>query len=81
MANDELLSRIVRNPAVMTGKPVIKGTRLTVDFIVGSLAAGSTTAEILKEYPGLTEEDVRACLVFAWRALESTTFFPLAEAG
>lgn len=83
MTNEELLARISRNPAVMTGKPVIRGTRLTVDFVVGLMASGATVAEILGEYGGLSEEDVRACLLFASRAVESSTFLPLvlAEAG
>lgn len=49
----------------MVGKPVIKGTRLTVEFIVNLLAHGSTTTDILEEYNGLTAEDIQACLLFA----------------
>jgi uncharacterized protein (DUF433 family) len=64
--NDEtLLERIVLDPAVMTGKPVIKGTRLTVDFILNLFAHGATTQEILDEYQGLTPDDIRACFLFA----------------
>ncbi len=65
MTDNELLERITLNPKVMTGKPVIRGTRLTVDFIVGLLAHGTTAEDILKEYEGLTPEDVQACLLFA----------------
>jgi uncharacterized protein (DUF433 family) len=79
MTNQQLLERITLDPKVMVGKPVIKGTRLTVPFILGLLAAGATVAEVLGEYPGLTEEDVRACLLFAKHALEDITFMPLAQ--
>ena len=49
----------------MVGKPVIKGTRLTVEFILNLLAQGSTAEEIIEEYKGLTLEDIQACLLFA----------------
>ena len=78
MTDNELLERITINPKVMTGKPVIRGTRLTVDFIVGLLAHGTTAEDILKEYEGLTPEDIQACLLFASKSLESTSFIPLA---
>ncbi len=62
MRNQQLLERIVLNPKVMIGKPVIKGTRLTVEFIINLLAHGATIEEILDEYEGLMAEDVQACL-------------------
>lgn len=77
MKDDQLLERITLDPKVMTGKPVIKGTRLTVEYIVNLLAHGSTQAEILEEYKGLTKQDIQACLLFATKALESTSFMPL----
>jgi uncharacterized protein (DUF433 family) len=72
-----LLERITLDPKVMVGKPVIRGTRLTVEYIVGLLAHGATYDEILQEYPGLTAEDIQACLMFARKSLESTVFMPL----
>jgi len=72
-----LLERITLNPKVMVGKPVIRGTRLTVEFILNLLAHGATTAEILDEYDGLTLEDVQACLLFARESLSRTDFMPL----
>ena len=54
MKDDQLLDRIVLNPKIMVGKPVIRGTRLTVDFILNLLAHGATEKEILDEYKGLT---------------------------
>ena len=78
MTEKQMLERIIINPKVMVGKPVIKGTRLTVEYILGLLAQGSTVDEILQEYNGLTLEDIQACLLFATKTLESTLFVPLA---
>jgi len=78
MKEKQLLERITLNPKVMVGKPVIKGTRLTVEYILGLLAHGATSAEILQEYEGLSEEDIQACLIFAAKSLQSTAFMPLA---
>ena len=76
--NDQiLLERITLNPQVMVGKPVIRGTRLTVEFILNLLAHGATTAEILEEYNGLTPEDIKACLLFAKESMSKTEFMPL----
>jgi uncharacterized protein (DUF433 family) len=77
MKEQELLERITLDPKVMVGKPVIRGTRLTVEFIVGLFAHGATTEEILAEYEGLAPEDIQACLLFAYKSLESTAFMPL----
>jgi uncharacterized protein (DUF433 family) len=78
MEDKALLERIIVNPKVMVGKPVIKGTRLTVEFILNLLAHGMTAAEIIGEYKGLTQEDILACILFATKSLENTTFMPLA---
>ncbi len=72
-----LLERITLNPNTMAGKPVIKGTRLTVQYILGLLAHGATIADILQEYDGLVQEDIQACLLFATESLESMEFMPL----
>ena len=77
MSNQQLLSRIVTNSEIMVGKPVIKGTRLTVEYILNLLAKGISATEILEEYDGLEEADIRACLLFAAQSIESTTFMPL----
>jgi uncharacterized protein (DUF433 family) len=77
MTDQQLLERIVLNQRVMAGKPVIRGTRLTVDFILNLLAHGATETEILDEYEGLTVEDIRACMLFATKSLEQTDFMPL----
>ena len=78
MKENQLLERITLNPKVMTGKPVIRGTRLTVEYVLNMLAHGGTITEILEEYPGVTPEDIQACLLFAAQSLESTVFMPLA---
>lgn len=77
MNDDQLLDRIALNPKVMVGKPVFRGTRLTVDFILNLLARGATEKEILDEYRGLTEDDIRASFLFATKALKETEFMPL----
>ncbi|MGH3147154.1 MAG: DUF433 domain-containing protein [Rubrobacter sp.] len=82
MNDQQLLARVTLDPDVMAGKPVIKGTRLTVEYVLGLLARGATADEILDEYDGLAPEDIQACLLFASKALESNTFVPLiAEPG
>jgi uncharacterized protein (DUF433 family) len=77
MKDEELLGRITIDPQVMVGKPVIKGTRLTVDYILNLLAHGATMTEIIQEYDGLTETDLQACFLFATRTLEDSSFVPL----
>ena len=76
--HEKLLQRITINPKVMTGKPIIKGTRLTVQFILELLGEGSTIEEILQEYDGLTREDILACLIYASEAIDNSTILPLA---
>lgn len=78
MEEQHLLERITTNPRVMAGKPVIRGTRLSVEYILKLLSQGITTEEILSEYPGLQQEDIQACLLFAARSLSSMSFMPLA---
>jgi uncharacterized protein (DUF433 family) len=77
MTDQQLLERITLDPRVMAGKAVIKGTRLTVDHVFNLLAHGMSAAEILAEYPGLTNEDIQGCFLFAARSLGDTAFVPL----
>lgn len=77
MREQQLLERITFDPKIMVGKPIIKGTRLTVEYILNLLAHGATNTEILEEYKGLTSEDIQACLLFATKSLASTSFMPL----
>ncbi len=71
MTDEQLLQRVVTDPKVMVGKPVIRGTRLTVDHVLNLLAHGSAIEDILQEYRGLTKEDIQACLLFASQSLAS----------
>lgn len=80
MTDNDLLSRIACDPAVMTGKPVIRGTRLTVEFVLNLLAHGASAQDIQAEYEGVTAEDVQACLLFASHSLADTSFLPFADA-
>ena len=65
------LERIVCTPGVVSGKPRIKGTRVTVGVVLGQLAAGHTIEEVLRDYPYIQREDIRAALQYAaWRAQE-----------
>jgi uncharacterized protein (DUF433 family) len=68
--------RIVLDPAILTGKPTIKGTRIAVEFVVDLLARGWTTEEILSEYDHLTADDVQACLAYASDMLQSERVYP-----
>ena len=77
MTDQQLLERITLNPQVMVGKPVIKGTRLTVEYILNLLAHGATAEEIIREYTGLSLLDIQACILFATKSLESSVFMPL----
>jgi len=76
MSGRQLLHRIVLDPEVMVGKPVIRGTRLTVDCVLGLLGLGVTSAEVLEEYEGLSQEDIEACLLFASRSRQATAAKP-----
>ncbi|MEA1912196.1 MAG: DUF433 domain-containing protein [Spirochaetota bacterium] len=64
----------------MVGKPVIKGTRLSVQYVLNLLAHGATADEILQEYDFLINEDILACLLYASEMLEDTSFMPLIKA-
>jgi uncharacterized protein (DUF433 family) len=75
----EWRERIAVDPAVMVGKPVIKGTRLTVEFIIELMANGWTHDEILENYPGITTDDIQACLAYAHDVLHQERVFPLAQ--
>jgi uncharacterized protein (DUF433 family) len=73
----DLLQRITRDPAVMGGRPCIRGMRVTVGTIVGLLAAGRTHEQILQAYPYLEPDDIRAALSYAaWRTEEVELPFP-----
>ena len=79
MKDGDLLERIVLNPKVMAGKPVIRGTRLPVEYILNLLTHGAKEIDILDDYKGLNTADIQACILFATKSLENTDFMPLIE--
>ena len=70
---------IASDPAVMMGKPVIAGTRITVELILEKLAAGETVEQILDAHPRLTREAIQAALAFAAEALRADVVYPIEE--
>ena len=69
--------RIVANPQVLGGKPVIRGTRISVEFVVGLLAQGWSVEDVLKEYDHITRKDILACLIYAHQLLTDEKLFPV----
>ena len=72
--------RIVIDPEILAGKPIVRGTRLAVEFIIDLLAQGWTEAELLRNYPGLAHEDVQACLGYASATLQAEKVYPMVAA-
>ena len=70
--------RIALAPEVLAGKPVVRGTRLSVEFVIGLMADGWSEADILQNYEGVTHDDIIACLAYARDALSSEKVFPSA---
>ena len=73
-------TRITADPAVLVGKPVVKGTRLAVEFILELLSNGWTQDQILNNYPGLNPDDLLACLAYAKDLVSDERVFPPAQA-
>jgi len=73
----EWRDRITLDPQVLVGKPVVRGTRLSVEFIVGLFAQGWAMQEVLENYPGLRIEDVQACFAYASEMLQGERIYPL----
>jgi len=72
--------RITADPAILVGKPVVRGTRIAVEFVLELIAAGWSFDEILANYQGLTIEDIRACAAYAKDVLAEERVFPAANA-
>ncbi len=72
---------IQSNPSVMMGKPVIAGTRITVEHILEKLAAGETVEQIMDAHPRLTKDAIQAALDFAAKALKADVVYPVAESA
>ena len=77
MKNQKLQDRITVNPAVMVGKPTIRGLRITVEQILNALAAGISEKELLEDYPELEKEDITAALLYAADSLNNEQVFDL----
>ena len=73
--------RIVIDPEILVGKPVIKGTRLAVEFIIDLLAQGWSETDIEQNYPGVTRLDIQACLTYASALLRAEKIYPFAVAS
>lgn len=69
---------IVVDPEILVGKPVVRGTRLAVEFIIDLMGRGWTEEQLLQNYPGLSPEAIRACLLYAGEALHAERVYPLA---
>ena len=74
----ELLNQIEVNPKILMGKPVIKGTRISVEIILEKLSEGETESQILEAYPHLTPENIKAALAFAAQSLKGENIYPIA---
>ena len=71
--------RIIIDPGVLVGKPIIKGTRISVEFVIDLLARGWTVEQVLKEFDHLKIEDIQACLAYASEIIKSERIYPLSS--
>lgn len=76
-----MTEQIVVDPSILVGKPVVRGTRLGVAFLLGLMADGWPEAEILRNYPGLTRDDLLACLAYAQERVNEERVYPLPGAA
>lgn len=83
MDDTELMRRITTDPAIFAGKPIVRGRRLAVEHILAMLAAGDAAQDILEAYPFLEADDIRACLLYAYKlvAHERVEPFPVGSAA
>jgi len=75
-----MMNRIITNPKILSGKPIIKGTRISVEFIINLLGSGTSYQEILNDYPHISIEDIHACLNFAAKTLKNDVYFEIESA-
>jgi uncharacterized protein (DUF433 family) len=76
-----LTERLMVDPEILGGKPIIRGTRITVEFILELLGSGVSEEEILQDYPHLTREDLQACLNYAAHSLRNEIYLDLRKAS
>ncbi|MEO5500172.1 MAG: DUF433 domain-containing protein [Ginsengibacter sp.] len=74
----DIIQHIEVNPKIMMGKPIIKGTRITVELILEKLSAGETEDDILEAHPHISREDIKAALAFAAESLKGEKIYPIA---
>jgi len=74
-------SRIILDPSVLSGKPIIRGTRISVDLVLELLASGWDDSTIIKEYPGLCREDILACIKYAQEIIRSERVYSTTQEG
>ena len=77
---DQNLDRIIIDPKILVGKPVIRGTRIAVEFVIDLLAEGWSNQQILDNYPHLSEADIAACLRYAGQMLKQERIYPIPAA-
>ena len=77
----EIAPRVVADPGVRSGKPVIKGTRITVELILEKLGAGESVEQLIEAYPRLTREGIRAAQAFGAQALRADVLYPVERSG
>ncbi len=77
----ELLKRITANPEIFSGKPIIRGMRISVELVLNLLAQGETTQSILEDYPDLEEQDIRACIAYAHAVIAHDSLDEVSVAG
>jgi len=75
------MAKIVVNPKILGGKPIIEGTRISVEFILDLLASDVSEKEILEDYPHLTKDDIHECLRYAARAFRNEVYLELEPAN
>ena len=76
-----MIERITANPQILGGKPIIRGTRISVEFILDLLASDVSEDEILEDYPHLTKDDIQACLKYAARSCKNEIYVELESVG
>ena len=81
MQADIIADRIRSNPQTFSGKPTIRDTRVAVEHVLGMLADGASVSDILENYPFLDEDDVRACIAYAWQIVSHEQVEPLVGSG
>lgn len=81
MPEQELIRRITSNPAIFAGKPIIRGHRIAVEHVPSMLAAGDSSADILAAYPSLQPDDIRACLLYAYKLVAHERVDPFPATG